>query len=322
MVGSYTYSPDCGQVTPGMPSGRDSLRRNRFAPDDSPILPRRATRLDPCSPPLPVRRTSLPPPLTLFRSSLILAPRPCYLSKQPSLWSKKGAYATAACARVLQPPAARRLLISFLFSQPNNHPATVNELVSRYVAANNFHDAAAMNALLHPKSLACVTPENRDFYDRAVEVSMRQPIPSNCHFTDTPLTAKDALPLKDYGTFPVPPTHQIQVEYERAEDSGTVMFWLVSENARWYKDDLCINASIIKQFHDDLPNIKAREQATKTLVAQIQDPLLSELKSLLKQGQSATASRRYAEVTGKDGDTSLAVIDELEFQLRQQHFLQ
>src|SRR5215472_11767797 len=176
---------------------------------------------------------------------------------------------------------------SSLFSQANNHPATVNELVSRYVAANNNHDPAAMNALLHPKSLACVTPENRDFYDRAIEVSMRQPIPSNYHFTDTALTVKDAPPLKDYGTFPLPPTHQIQIEYSSGvEDSGTVMFWLINENGRWYKDDPCINANIIKQFHDDLPNIKAREQATKALVAQIQNPLLSELKSLLKQGKS------------------------------------
>jgi predicted RNA-binding protein with PUA-like domain len=32
LVGSYTCSPDRGQVTPGMPSSRDSFRRNRVAP--------------------------------------------------------------------------------------------------------------------------------------------------------------------------------------------------------------------------------------------------------------------------------------------------
>ncbi|HKF53425.1 MAG TPA: hypothetical protein VKB26_14010 [Candidatus Acidoferrales bacterium] len=212
---------------------------------------------------------------------------------------------------------------SSLFSLPNNHPATINELVSRYVAASNAHDVAAMNALLHPKSLACITPENRDFYDRAVEVSMREPIASNYHFTDTTLTGKEPLPLNGYGTFPVPPTHQIQIEYSSgAENSGTFIFWLVSENGRWYKDDPCINGSIIKQFHEDLPNIKARGEATKALVGQIQEPLLSELKSLLKAGKSATASRRYAEATGKDPDTSLAVIEEMEFELRQQKVIQ
>lgn len=210
---------------------------------------------------------------------------------------------------------------SSLFSQ-DNHPSSIKELVSRYVAANNAQDANAMNALLHPKSLACITPENGDFYDRAVAVSMRQPIPSDYHFTDTALGEKDALPVYAYGTFPIRPNHQIQIEYSSgAESSGTVIFWLVSENGHWYKDDPCANPDVIKQFHDDLPNIKAREQATKALVAQIQEPLLSELKSLLKQGKSATASRRYAQATGKNGDTSGMVIDELEYQLRQEKVL-
>jgi hypothetical protein len=34
-VGIYGFPPDCGQVAPGMPSGRDSFRRNRVAPKGS-----------------------------------------------------------------------------------------------------------------------------------------------------------------------------------------------------------------------------------------------------------------------------------------------
>ena len=178
-----------------------------------------------------------------------------------------------------------------------------------------------MNVLLHPKSLACITPENRDFYDRAVTTCMRQPIPIDFRFTDSTVSDKDTSSLYGYGTFPVPPTHKIEIQYSRGEDSGTVLFWVVSENGRWYKDDPCINSDVIKQFHDDLPNIKAREAATKALVAQIKDPLLSELRALLSENKSATASQRYAQAAGKDGDTSLAVIEELEYQLRQPNSL-
>jgi hypothetical protein len=32
LVGSSSFPPDCGQVAPGMPSSRDSFRRNRVAP--------------------------------------------------------------------------------------------------------------------------------------------------------------------------------------------------------------------------------------------------------------------------------------------------
>ena len=208
---------------------------------------------------------------------------------------------------------------SSLFSQTNNHPPTLNELVSRYVAAINAQDATAVNGLAYPESLACITQDNRDFYDRAVAVSMRKHIPADYHFTDTTLSGKDVLPLNGYATFPIRPTHQIQIEYSSgAENSGTVLLWLVSKNGHWYNDEPCINSIIIKQFHDDLPNIKARERATKSLVAQIQGPLLSELKSLLKQGKDATASHRYAQAAGKDNDTSLMVIEELAFQMRQQ----
>lgn len=207
---------------------------------------------------------------------------------------------------------------SFSRSQIDSHPSTIEELVSRFVTATNARDANGLNALLHPKSLACITPENRDFYDRALAVSMREPIPQGYHFTDTALSEKDKPPADGYGVFPVRPTHQIQIEYTNGvENHGIVVFWLVRENGLWYKDDPCISAEVIKQFHDDLPNINARENATKALVAQMPPPLLSELKSLIREGKTATASRRYAEAAGKDGDTSLLVIAELEEQLRQ-----
>lgn len=149
---------------------------------------------------------------------------------------------------------------------------------------------------------------------------MREPIPPGYHFTDTAFSERDKLPAEVYGVFPMRPTHQIQIDYTNgAEDHGVVVFWLVRENGHWYKDDPCISAEIIKQFHDDLPNIKAREKATKALVAQMPAPLFSELKSLIREGKTATASRRYSEATGEDGDTSLLVIAELEEQLGQNH---
>jgi len=203
-------------------------------------------------------------------------------------------------------------------SPAKNYPTSIEELVNRFVAATNARDANGLNALLHPKSLACVTPENKDFYDRVVEFSMREPISPSYHFTDTLITEKDKVPADGYGDFPLRPTHQIQIQYTKgAEDYGIVIFWLVQENGHWFKDDPCIRAEMIKQFHDDLPNIKAREEATKALVAQIPDSLLGELKSLIRAGKSASASRRYREATGKDGNTSLAVVAELGEQLRQ-----
>lgn len=58
--------------------------------------------------------------------------------------------------------------------------------------------------------------------------------------------------------------------------------------------------------------------ALTVAVAQILKLLPSKLTSLLKEGKSAAASKHHAQATGKDNDTSLAVIDELAYQLRQQ----
>jgi len=44
-------------------------------------------------------------------------------------------------------------------------PADVKAYVAQYVAAFNSKDLQRLLALQHPKSLACVTPATKDFYD-------------------------------------------------------------------------------------------------------------------------------------------------------------
>jgi hypothetical protein len=202
-------------------------------------------------------------------------------------------------------------------SSADDHPVSVEQMVTRFVTATNARNLAGLNALLHPKSLACITSENKDFYDRSLVFSVRQPIFPDYHFTDKTISATDPLPAVGYATFPLRPTHEIQIEYTNGvEITGMVMFWLVNENGRWYKDDPCINADVIKQFHDDLPHIKAQEEETRALVAEMKEPLLSEIKSLIQQGKTSSAAHRYSQATGKDGSTAMFVIAEMEEQMR------
>jgi hypothetical protein len=44
-------------------------------------------------------------------------------------------------------------------------PGDVKSFVTQYVAATNVKDIARLRLFLYSKSLACITPENRDYYD-------------------------------------------------------------------------------------------------------------------------------------------------------------
>jgi hypothetical protein len=44
-------------------------------------------------------------------------------------------------------------------------PGDLKNFVTQFVAATNAKDIARKRLFLYPKSLACVTPENRDYYD-------------------------------------------------------------------------------------------------------------------------------------------------------------
>ena len=44
-------------------------------------------------------------------------------------------------------------------------PANMTELAVEYLAARNAKDLPRLKSLLHPKSLECITAENKDFYD-------------------------------------------------------------------------------------------------------------------------------------------------------------
>lgn len=196
-------------------------------------------------------------------------------------------------------------------------PGDVKNFVTQYVAAFNAKNNARLDFLLYPKSLACVTPQNREYYDEARAVQTRDAIPANYTFKVSPVNAKNLKSLESMWHFPVPPTQQLQIEYQQGEDAGTVLVYLVQENGRWLQDDPCATEQTLKEFRDDAPARKRRIAQDKALAAAVKEPLRSDLVRLLREHKRMTATKKYQEATGKNYETCMFVIYELEPEARQ-----
>ena len=190
-------------------------------------------------------------------------------------------------------------------------PGTVDDFVKAYVDALDAKDVARLNSLLHPKSLACVTPENRDYYDQARAAAIREPVPADYKVEVTPPDDRDLHLGPTFGEFPVRPTQKVQIHYQEGEDAGTAVLFLVQEKGRWLEDDPCVSQQMLKQFRDDEPARKERIAKTDALVAAIQEPLRSQLKALIREHKTMTATKQYQQASGQDYETCMFVIYEL-----------
>ena len=195
----------------------------------------------------------------------------------------------------------------------------VKDFVTEYVAGLNAKNVPRLDALLHPQSLACVTPESKSYYDEARAAQMRDPIPANYTFTDSVPDDNELKALNGSWRFPVKPTRKLQIEYQQGEDSGILLVWLVQENGRWFQDDPCATDETLREFRDDEPARKKRIEKSRALAAEIKEPLRSELLGLLRDHKAVTATKRYQQATGSDEETAMFVIYELTPEARQSH---
>jgi hypothetical protein len=208
-------------------------------------------------------------------------------------------------------PLLSCFLVSCSHTQAQGVSGDVKHFVAQYVAAFNARDVARLHSLFHPKSLACITPENKDYYDEALAAHLRDPIPANYTFTASPVDENNLKSFEVYQQFPVRPTQQVQIEYQQGEDSGTVMVWVVQEKSRWFEDEPCATEQALKQYRDDESPRKQRIAQHKALATAVKEPLRSELIGLLREYKTVTATKRYQQATGKDYETSMFVIYEL-----------
>jgi hypothetical protein len=192
----------------------------------------------------------------------------------------------------------------------------VKNFVTQYVAATNAKDTARLRSFLYPKSLACIMPENKDYYD-AMASHIGEPIPPNYKFSVMPVTAGNLKALESMGQrWTVKPMQELHIDYQQGDDVGSYIVYLIHENGRWFQDFPCATDAAIKQYRDNAVANEAALAHYKALAADIKDPLRSELLGLLRAHETGRATDRYHEATGQDYKTSMYVMNALKTQAR------
>lgn len=194
-------------------------------------------------------------------------------------------------------------------NQPS--PAEAKAFAAQYVAAMNAKDIPRLLSFFYPKSVACITPDTKDYYDGAMEVSVRESVPANYTFTVMAVNEDNLKAIESIARFPVKPTSELHIDYQQGDDAGSVVLWLVRDNGRWFADQPCATEQALKQFRDGAAARKEAQARYKSLAAGIKDPLRSELLDLLRKHETGSATKRYHEVSGEDYKTSMFVINEL-----------
>ena len=196
--------------------------------------------------------------------------------------------------------------------------AAQRALVERYVAAVTSQDREGLKKLFHPATLACITDENRDFYDFVFANELRHGAELHGGYTLThfdPLDADAASAGTMGGMFPnpVPPTHQLQLDtpLDSRNHSLTIIRTVAERDGAWFIVFGCPTTEALAMFRARHAEGERQQAHAKQLAGALQEPLLSEVKDLLAHNRRIDAIKRYQLAANVDLTTATQVIDVL-----------
>ena len=169
------------------------------------------------------------------------------------------------------------------------------------------NDPTAFNRFLHPKVRACINDQTREFFARGDTLN---PKSATAKYLITKLgPLKPPAPLfglpEDGFAYPVQPTYELQLEFEQT--NTLVVRFLALSGGSWFVVAPCPNEKGMAFLREETIRGNEQKQHVAALVADLKDPLLSELREILKKGQTLDAIKRYQQATGQE-DLTLAVM--------------
>lgn len=187
--------------------------------------------------------------------------------------------------------------------------------VERYVQAIQARDFEKYKHMVHPKCRACYTKDNEDFHR---DMFQRRLWPTHWPVVqDFRAKVLQTLPPETsaFLACPARPTHVIQLDFSAGEfKSKTVLVNVALENGSWFEVFGCPTPDALRKFRAARTQKDAELARAETLFSSLKDPLLSELKALLREDKKVTAITRYRDASGEDLSTAKRVIELLEKQ--------
>ena len=172
-----------------------------------------------------------------------------------------------------------------------------------YRQAVNTHSVELYKRLVCPKCLAAINDSNKDYHEESFGIAVGEQIPADAVIGIVAMDPSAALPFgfEEAFNFPERPTHAMHII--TSVDTGDVV-GLAHSGDQWCVVMPSPKASTLADRAQ--LNVEAESR-----VKQLQDPLLSEIRALLKAGQTVAAIKQYHQREGVGLAVSKAVIFKL-----------
>ena len=185
-------------------------------------------------------------------------------------------------------------------------------LVEPWLKAMRTNDKVELTRFLHPQVRACINDRTREFFDFGDLLKPEGLTPQHRITKLTPLSGPGnlfGLP-EDAFAYPVQPAYELILD--AGQEDPQIIRYLAPSGGSWYFVEPCPNEKGLAFFHESLAKGAEQKRQVALLVAQLKDPLLSELKDLLKQHRKIDAVKKYQQATGQDLTLSVMVMNAIE----------
>jgi len=188
-----------------------------------------------------------------------------------------------------------------------------NTFVKPWIEALRSNDKARIESFIHPAVRACMSdPSTKDFFDYTLDHQVHLAPAGDYRIIKLgPMQGPAPTFLPEEGfAYPVRPTYEVEIEFEQSN----LVFaqFLAPVNGSWYDVIPCPNEKGLAYFREELVKGAEQKKRATQLLADLKDPLRSELKDLLRQQQKIDAIHKYQAAAGVDLTTAVAVINALQ----------
>jgi len=180
----------------------------------------------------------------------------------------------------------------------------------RLVAAINAKDLERRKALLHPKVLACLTPQTRPFFEEKLAGQFRHTVPARHGLRAEAIAADRPLSFGDSAEFPLRPTHAIHIDWETGPHKGVTIVAFVAYTERgWREVWPCVKPEKVPQMQAAKEMRRKQEQRVQSLAANVPQALRADVSRLVAEGRKIDAIKEYQRATGEDLSTAKSVVE-------------
>jgi hypothetical protein len=211
---------------------------------------------------------------------------------------------------------ALALLVSSALAATPDETAIQNTFVKQWIEALRSKDKARIVSFLHPAVRTCMNdPSTKDFFENALDHQAHTAAPAGPYRVTKlgPMQGPPPAFLPEEGfPYPVRPTYELEIQFDQDNRVQVFSQFLAPVNGSWYYVIPCPNEKGMAFFREELVKGAEQKKRAAELLADLKDPLRSELNDLLRQQQKIDAIHKYQAAAGVDLTTAVGVINALQ----------